>query len=54
MTKQTWELPADIDWQECYLTKDLIKLLKNLQKHGYTGLSLGLIVDLVRDSERLA
>lgn len=33
--------------QQCYLTKDLIKLFRQLEKDGYSGLSLGLIIDLI-------
>lgn len=35
--------------QECYETLDLVQLFTELQDDGYTGLSLGLIIDLVRD-----
>ena len=35
-----------------YDTKALIKLFKNLEKEGYSGLSLGLILDLIeRDAK---
>jgi hypothetical protein len=41
--------------QACYNTSDLIKMLKATLKDGYTGLSLGLIIDLIkRDCERVA
>lgn len=34
--------------QEMYPTKELIKLFRELKKDGYSGLSLGLIIDLIR------
>lgn len=34
--------------QEMYETKELIKLFRELKKDGYSGLSLGLIIDLIR------
>lgn len=43
-----WKPPAEIDWQTVYETEDLIRLFDELLEDGYTGLSLGLIVDLVR------
>jgi hypothetical protein len=33
--------------QKVYETKDLIKMLKALEKDGYSGLGLGLILDLI-------
>jgi hypothetical protein len=39
-------LPRDLA-QKVYETKDLIKMLKALEKDGYSGLGLGLIVDLI-------
>lgn len=35
--------------KQCYETKDLIKKFQELKKDGYTGLSLGLIIDLIDD-----
>ena len=39
-------LPMEIA-QKVYETKDLIKMLKALEKDGYSGLGLGLILDLI-------
>lgn len=35
--------------KERYSTKDLLQLFEELNRDGYTGLSLGLIIDLIRD-----
>jgi hypothetical protein len=44
-------LPTEIA-QVVYDTKSLIKLFKDLEKKGYSGLGLGLIVDLIeRDAD---
>lgn len=37
---------------ELYSTAALIKLFRELKKEGYSGLSLGLIIDLIRQLER--
>lgn len=37
---------------ECYETRSLIKLFTDLEADGYTGLGLGLIIDLVRRDAR--
>lgn len=39
-------LPFDLA-RKVYKTKDLIAMLKGLEKAGYSGLGLGLIVDLI-------
>lgn len=35
--------------KERYNTEELIRLFEELDRDGYTGLSLGLIIDLIRD-----
>lgn len=35
--------------RQMYKTKDLIKKFQELKKDGYTGVSLGLIIDLIDD-----
>lgn len=41
--------------QVCYDTDHLIMLFQNLLEEGYTGLSLGLVIDLIKDRlERIA
>jgi hypothetical protein len=40
--------------QKCYNIEDIIQMLKQSQKEGYSGFSLGLIVDLiVRDCDEV-
>lgn len=39
-------LPLEVA-QKVYCTQALIEMLKDLQEDGYSGLGLGLIVDLV-------
>jgi hypothetical protein len=34
--------------QICYNTDDLIKMFLELSKEGYSGLGLGLIIDLIK------
>ena len=50
MTTRNWNNDVTIDkatGQKCYETKDLIKKFRELEKDGYSGLSLGLIIDIV-------
>ena len=50
MTTRNWNHDVTIDkttGQKCYETKDLIKKFRELEKGGYSGLSLGLIIDIV-------
>lgn len=35
--------------RELYNTEELIRLFEELDRDGYSGLSLGLIIDLIRD-----
>ena len=35
--------------KELYNTEELIRLFEELDRDGYSGLSLGLIIDLIRD-----
>lgn len=35
--------------QVCYDTEQLIMLFQELEEDGYSGLGLGLIVDLIKD-----
>lgn len=55
--------PAPMNWhgenvitkemgQECYATQDLELCFRELKKDGYSAVSLGLIIDLVRTLER--
>jgi hypothetical protein len=37
--------------RETFATVDIIKLFQQLQRDGYSGLSLGLVIDLVRELE---
>jgi hypothetical protein len=48
--ERNWNYDVTLDkatGQQCYYTKDLIKLFKELERDGYSGLSLGLIIDLI-------
>lgn len=56
------DTPPEMNWntgniitremgRELYTTKELEKLFKRLARDGYTALSLGLIIDLVRQLE---
>jgi hypothetical protein len=47
MTQLTSHLLPEEKAQVVYDTKALIKLFKALEKEGYAGLSLGLIIDLI-------
>ena len=44
-------LPTELG-QQMFKTKKLIKLFKQLKKDGYSGLSLGLIIDLIERDAR--
>jgi hypothetical protein len=50
MTTRNWNHDVTISkttGQKCYETKDLIKKFRELEKDGYSGLSLGLVIDIV-------
>jgi hypothetical protein len=47
MTQLTSHLLPEEKAQVVYDTKSLIALFKDLEKRGYSGLGLGLIVDLI-------
>ena len=50
MAARNWNNDVTIDkvtGQKCYETKDLIKKFRQLEKDGYSGLSLGLVIDIV-------
>lgn len=54
MEKDKWEDVNQLHYtleqlQTVYKTNELIKMLQELKKEGYTGLSLGLIIDLIKD-----
>jgi hypothetical protein len=53
MKTENWKEPNQTSYtleelQICYNTDDLIKMFLQLSKEGYSGLGLGLIIDLIK------
>ena len=50
MATRNWNYDVTIDTitgQKCYETRRLVNLFRQLESDGYSGLSMGLIVDLI-------
>jgi hypothetical protein len=54
MKTENWKQPNQTSYtleelQICYKTDDLVGMFLQLSKDGYSGLSLGLIIDLIKE-----
>lgn len=50
MKARDWKFDVTItkeEGQQCYETQDLINRFQELEDQGYSGLSLGLIIDII-------
>lgn len=50
MTERNWNYDVTLtkaEGQQCYETEELVKKFVQLEREGYSGLSLGLIIDII-------